>query len=223
MKHTIFATVLASTLMASSAFAALLTTTPGDKVIEGIKVAKTGQVNIPGADSSQPTQQIPVDLIGAGLRSKKVVIVNVKVYVAELMSSDASKFVRTDADALKSLDDSRTVAIRLTFLRGVDASTVQTSFKEALQANKINVADAAISQFLKAVDAGGDAANGKPLTIVTQKNADKTETVYYEDTNGKVTKVDGNEGFSKQLMAIWLGTPSDNGVANLKAQLIKGL
>jgi hypothetical protein len=216
MKRTIFATVLASTLMASSAFAALLTTTPGDKVIEGIKVAKTGQVNI-------DNQQIPVDLIGAGLRSKKVVIVNVKVYVAELMSSDASKFVRTDADALKSLDDSRTVAIRLTFLRGVDAATVQTSFKEALQANKINVADAAISQFLKAVDAGGDAANGKPLTIVTQKNADKTESVYYEDTNGKVTKVDGNEGFSKQLMAIWLGTPADNGVANLKAQLIKGL
>lgn len=216
MKRTIFAAVLASTLMASSTFAAVLTTTPGDKVIEGIKIAQTGQVNI-------ENQQLPVSLIGAGLRAKHVVIANVKVYVAELLSSDASKFVRTDADALKSLDDSRTIALRMTFLRGVDAATVQTSFKEALDANKVNTADAAMSQFLTAVAKGGDAVNGKTLTIVMQKNADKTESVYYEDSNAKVTKVDGRQGFSSEIMSIWLGTPADSGVANLKVQLIKGL
>jgi hypothetical protein len=218
MKKLIFAALFSTTLAASSAFAALLTTTAGDKSIEGIKIAQEGQVNIDG-------QQLPVSLVGAGLRAKKVVIVNVKVYVAELLSSDASKFVRDDKNdaALNSLDNSRTTALRMTFLRGVDAATVQTSFKEALQANSVNVTDASVAQFLKAVEKGGDAVNGKALTIVTQQNADKTESVYYEDSNGQVTKINGNQGFARQLMSIWLGKSADSGVAALKAQLIKGL
>jgi hypothetical protein len=218
MRTSLFAAaVLATTLIASSSFAALLTTTPGDKVINGVKIAKDGQVNING-------QQIPVELIGAGLRAKRVVIANVKVYVAELLSSDASKFVRTDADALSSLDQSRTIALRLTFLRGVDAATVQTSYKEALDANKISTSDAAIAQFLQAVTAGGDADNGKAMTIVTNKEANGDETVYYEGTkDGAPAKITGPKGFSNKLMAIWLGTPADSGLANLKTQLIKGM
>lgn len=217
MKRQIFATILASTLMASSAFASILTTTAGDKSIEGVKIAKTGTVTVDGAP-------VAVTLIGAGLRSKKVVIVNVKVYVAELLASDAGKFVRNENDALKSLEQSQTIAIRLNFLRGVDAETVQSSFKEALQANNVNINDAAVAQFLAAVKNGGDAANGKALTIVTQKDATTgKETVSYEDTAGKVTRTTGDAGFSSKIMSIWLGNPSDNGVANLKAQLIQGL
>lgn len=208
--------LLATAALSSTATAGILTTTPGSKTIESVQIASEGTVNVEG-------QKLPVSIIGAGLRAKKVALFNVKVYIAELLSSDASKFVRTDAGALTSLDESRTLAIRLNFLRGVDAPTVQTSFSEALKVNGINMTQPAIAQFLKAVADGGDAVSGKALTIATQKNADRTEVVYYEDSNGKVTKITGPEGFSRQIMAIWLGAPSDVGVANLKQQIIKGL
>jgi hypothetical protein len=208
--------LIATVTLSSSAFAAILSTTPGSKTIEKIQVANEGTVSVEG-------QNLPVSIIGAGLRSKKKAMFNVKVYVAELLSSDANKFVRTSDGALNSLELSRTIALRLNFVRGVDAPTVQTSFTEALKANGVNVADQHVAQFLKAVTEGGDAVSGKALTIVSQKYADKTEAVYYEDANGKVTKIHGNEGFSRKLMSIWLGTPSDDGVANLKAQIIQGL
>lgn len=209
-------TLFAVAALSSSAFAGILSTNAGSKNIEGVQIANDGTVSI-------ENQQIPVSIVGAGLRSKRVAIVNVKVYVAELLSSDASKFVRTEADALSSLEQSRTIALRLTFVRGVDAPTVQTSFAEALKANNVNTNDGAIAQFLKAVAEGGDAVSGKTLTIVTQKNADKTEAVFYEDSNGKMTKVMGAQGFSREIMSIWLGNPSDSGVGALKQQLIQGL
>lgn len=216
MKATLLSTILATTLFASSSFAALLTTNAGDKSIEGVKIAKDGQVNING-------QQIPVSIIGSGLRTKKVVIVNVKVYVAELLSSDASKFVRSADQALSSLDQSRTIALRLTFLRGVDADTVQTSYKEALDANNISTSDAGVAQFLAAVKAGGDADNGKTMTIVTSKEADGSETVYYEGTkSGDPAVIKGAKGLSNKLMSIWLGESADSGLETLKAQIIKG-
>lgn len=206
----------AALLFSVSAFAGILQTTPGSKSVENVQIAQEGSVSVGG-------QQIPVSIIGAGIRTKKVAIVNVKVYVAELLSSDSSKFVRNETDALNSLEQSRTIAMRLNFVRGVDAPTVQTSFAEALKTNGVDTSETAVAQFLTAVAQGGDAVSEKTLTIVTQKNADLTETVFYEDSNGKVTQVNGPQGFSRKLMSIWLGNPADAGVANLKQQMIKGL
>lgn len=211
------ATLVMTSLFATSAFAGLVTTTKASgKSVEGVSVAQEANVNL-------NNQAIPVSVIGAGLRTKKVLIAKVKVYVAELLSSDASKFVRADGKALASLEESRTIALRMTFLRDVEAEKVQTSFKEALATNQVNTNDAAVSQFLAAVSNGGEAKSGKSLVIVTQKNADGSESVSYEDTNGKVTTVAGTKGLSAKIMSIWLGKPSDDGVANLKAQIIQGL
>lgn len=216
MKSSVLALV-ATTLVATSSMAGLVSPTKASgKSVEGVKIAQEANINI-------ENQSIPVSIIGAGLRTKKVLIAKVKVYVAELLSSDASKFVRKSSEALKSLEESRTITLRMTFLRNVEAEKVQTSFKEALAANNVNTNDAAVSQFLKAVANGGDAVEGKTLTVVTNKNADGSEKVYYEDTNGKVTVVSGNAGLSKNLMSIWLGTPSDSGVADLKSSIIEGL
>lgn len=212
-KHLI--TMAAFALMTSSAFAGIVTTTAGDKNIEGVQIAKEGTVSI-------ENQQIPVSIIGAGLRAKKVAIVNVKVYVAELLSSDASKFVRTEAEALSSLDQSRTTVLRMNFLRAVDAASLQAAFADGLKANSLSTSDAEMASFLKAIADSGDAAAGKALTFVTQKNADKTETVYYEDANGKVTKLSGNEGFSKKVLSLWMGISQDAGVQKMKEQIIQG-
>ena len=78
-----FVTMIAVAMLSTSAFAGILKTTAGDKAIEGVQIAKEGTVSIGGQD-------LPVSIIGAGLRKKKVAIMQVKVYVAELLSSDAS-------------------------------------------------------------------------------------------------------------------------------------
>lgn len=215
MKLQIFS-VLLGLALSTSAYAALLSTTTGSHAIEGVKISTQGEVEVSG-------QKLPVTTIGAGLRAKKVLIATVRVYVAELLSSDASKFVRTESESLKTLEESRTIAIRLTFLRSVDAPTVQSSFKEALVANKVNVAEATLAKFLANVSNGGDAAASKSMTIVTTKNADLTETISYEDTNGKVSSVTGPQGTSAKIMSIWLGTPADDGLKSLKLQLLKQL
>lgn len=206
---------LALIAVSSSAFAGILSTTPGSRTIEDVKIAQEGKVTI-------ENQDIPVSIIGAGLRKKKVAIAQVKVYIAELLSSDASKFVRTESEALASLDQSRTIALRMNFVRGVDAATVQTSFSEGFAANSISVADSSVSAFLSAVRNGGDAVSGKALTVVAQKNADKSETIYYEDSNGKVTSIQGAEGFSKKVLSLWLGKGADAGVDALRQQIISG-
>lgn len=210
-------TLAAFVAMTSTASAALLNTTKqSGKSIESVSISQEATVAI-------ENQQIPVSIIGAGLRSKKVAIVNVKVYVAELLSSDSSKFIHDEKSALASLDQSRTIAYRLNFVRSVDAPTVQSSFAEAFKVNGVDVKETAVAQFLAAVAAGGDAVSGKSLTIVAQKNADKTEAIYYEDSNGKVSKVTGPEGLAKKIFVICLGKGADAGVDNLRTQIVKGL
>lgn len=214
MKSIILSIALAISV---SAQASILTSTKASaKQIESISITQEASVNV-------ENQSIPVSIVGAGLRQKKVAIVKVKVYVSELFSSDASKFVRTETDALTSLNQSRTIAYRLNFVRTVDAATVQTSFGEAFKANNIDVAMPEMAQFLAAVKNGGDATAGKALTIVAQKNADKSETVYYEDSEGKVTKITGTEGFASRVFVICLGKGADAGVDDLRGQIIKGL
>lgn len=207
----------AITLGATSGFAGILKTNAGLKSIEKIQIAKDGTVTIDG-------KEVLVSLIGAGLREKKVVLFHANVYVAELLSDEAAKFVRTEAEALNSLEQSRTIALRLNFLRTVDGTTIQKSFAEALKVNSVNLESEPIAKFLTAVSSGDEIAKGKSLTIVSQKKADKTETLYYEDGNGKVSSpLTGPEGFSKQIMSIWLGKSTDPEIEVLKQNLIKGL
>lgn len=204
--------IIASYTLSSNA--SVLSKEGGSQTIEGIQVSKTAILDV-------NNQKIGMDLIGAGLRGKKVLFTQVKVYVAELFSSDASQFIRTKKDALTSLDKSRATAIRLTFLRSVDAETVQTSFRDALDANAIDTESKQMSTFLNAVNNGGEAVNGQSMIIATQKNADKTETVFYEDTQGHINTIQGPEGFAQEIMAIWLGQAADPGISELQNQILQ--
>src|SRR5207253_11327692 len=124
-----FATTLALGL---SAQASLLKLDAGQKSDNGVNVSTGGTATIDGKDFDLKT-------VGSGLRSKKVLLLNVKVYVAQLLVSSPNTFVHKDADALKSLDDSQTVAIQLSFLRTVGADKVQVSFRDAFDANGVNI------------------------------------------------------------------------------------
>lgn len=206
--------VLCLLFVSSYGFAALLSSEPGSVKIESVMVAKSATAHIGGKD-------VALSLLGAGLRAKKVIFVDVKVYVAELFAAETSGFARSSEGALASLDGAKTVALRLHFLRDVEADKIQTSFREALTVNKVDLNSAPMKAFLKSVTDSGAATKGATLTLVLQKNADGSESVSYEDASGKVTETAGGTGFAKSLLSIWLGTPSDSGVEKLKSELLK--
>jgi hypothetical protein len=201
---------LVSILIASTAMADLLKLEAGKDKLEGVSLAT----------SATTAQNRKLSFVGAGLRAKKVIMVNVNVYVAQLFVADAGKFKKSESEALNSLTAAQPVALQLHFLRDVDAKKVHTSFKEALEANKVDVKKPEIQSVLEAVSQGGEAKKGKTLTLLGVKNPDGTETINYEDANLKTNTVSGPSGFIKDVFSIWLGQPSDDGVARLKASLL---
>jgi len=190
--------------------AGLLTLTAGNKQLEGVTLNQTAQIT--GAD-------VKMSLLGAGLRAKTVLFVPAKVYVAELFSNEAAKFSR-DNNALKSLENVTFTAVRLTFLRGVDAATVASSYREALAANNVNLKDPAIVQFLSNVEKGGDAADKKSFVMLLILNKSGGTTLFYEDTKGAQSQVEGTRALQQQILSIWLGASSDAGLEKLKKSLL---
>ncbi|MGZ3742977.1 MAG: chalcone isomerase family protein [Pseudobdellovibrionaceae bacterium] len=160
-------------------------------------------------------------LVGAGLRNKKVLMLNVRVYVGEFFVADPAKFKKTPSEALKSLPEAAPAMIRLHFLREVDAEKVQASFKEALEANKIDLKKPEVQKFLEAVRTGGEAKKGKSLSVLGVKKSDGSEAITYESSNSKAITVSGGPGFIQDIFSIWLGQPSDEGVEKLKAEILK--
>lgn len=193
----------------SPALAQILKTQAGSEKIEGVA--------LPASASTAEGQKL--QFVGAGLRNKKVVMVNVRVYVGSFLIADTAKFKK--ADALKTVTEASPAAIQLHFLRDVDADKVQSSFKEALEANKVDLKKTEVQKFLDAVKNGGEAKKGSTLTILGSKRSDGSEVVVYEDSNLKATTVSGGAGFIQDIFSIWLGHPSDDGVAKLKSDILK--
>jgi hypothetical protein len=113
-------------------------------------------------------------------------------------------------------------AIHLTFLRGVDAATVQVSFRDALDANDIDLNNKGIAAFLAAVKEGADAKDGKSMNISLQKDSKGVVTVVYENTSGVEKTITGDETLFKGILSIWLGEPADSGLETLRAVILKG-
>lgn len=211
MKH--FAALILSLTMATTAYGALLSNEGSKGKLEGVNLSSSGSANI-------ESENIKLSQIGSGLRAKKVLFVNIKVYVAELFVSTPEQFKKADSEALASLKDQKAVAVQLHFLRSVDADNVQKSFKEALKINNVNLDDAAVKQFLDSVNQGGEAKEGKALTILGAKLKDGSEEVLYENTSGAVSTIIGKAGFVEKIFSIWLGKSADDGVAQLKKSIL---
>jgi hypothetical protein len=201
-------------LVGLTANAGLLTLSGGSKKIENVILNQTAVVT--GSD-------VKMTLAGAGLRSKTVLFVPTKVYVAELFTNDRAKYSRDVNSALKSLENVSVTAVRLTFLRSVDAPTVASSYREALVANNVNLKDPSIVQFLADVEKGGDASSGKSfvmLMILTKEGGTK---LYYEDTKDQVSVVDGPRALQQNILSIWLGESADSGLKKLKESLVQSV
>ena len=204
--------LLTITIVLATAFAYgdLLKLSGGTLQIENIILNKTATT--PAA--------VEMKLVGAGLRSKNVLFVDTKVYVLELFSTEAEKFSR-DQNALKSIALTHSVAIRMTFLRTVDAQTVANSYKEAFAANGVSLKDPAINGFLNVVAKGGDAQSGKSLTILMYQDVNNGTSLVYEDTQLQQASLSGGRDLQEKVLSIWLGQPADSGLKTLKNSLIK--
>ena len=210
-------TALAIALISSSAFASIFEQTVAGNSLKGVTVSKEANVTM-------NNQKLPLSLIGYGMR--KIVIV--PVYVAELLSSDASSFVRNSnaqsMESLNSLDKSRTTVIRLNFVRDVDSQKIRSAFEEAYALNnpgKDYKSDSEIKAFFEAVSTYSVIPKDKKLVIAFQKNADKSETLAFEGPDQKVTVVKGSQGFTRKVVAFWLGATSSE-LTSLRADLING-
>lgn len=208
--------VFSFALFAQVASAGVLTLEQGNKTIEGVNVAKSATLALPGA-----TEATKLDFIGAGLRAKKVLVANVKVYVAQIFADNAGKFVRTEDGAMASMKDMKAAAVNLTFLRSVDAPTVQVSFRDAFDANDVDLNNKGIAAFLAAVKESADAKDGKSMSMSMKKD-NGVVTLVFEGTNGVEKTVTGDEKLFDAILSIWLGEPADSGLETLKTKLIKG-
>jgi hypothetical protein len=214
------AVVLLGLLIATSAFADGLTS-PVAAICQNASDCSVSGVNLTSsATAVVSTRSTPLHLLGAGLRKKKVAIVDVNVYVGQLYSDNASTFVRTGDGALASLDANKTVALTMTFLRDVSADQVQGAFQDALAANNVDQTSTEMAAFLNAVEAGGDAKNGKVITTIGEKLDDGTEVVTYVNDQAPAVSVVGPKGFVSAIMSIWLGTPSDTDLGKAKNDMM---
>ncbi|HEY8271624.1 MAG TPA: chalcone isomerase family protein, partial [Pseudobdellovibrionaceae bacterium] len=123
--------------------------------------------------------------------------------------------------ALKSVSEAAPAMMQLHFLRDVEGEKVQTSFKEALEVNKVDLKKPELQKFLEAVRIGGEAKKGKSLSILGSKKSDGSEVITYENSNSKIIAISGGPGFIQDIFSIWLGQPSDDGIEKLKADILK--
>jgi hypothetical protein len=214
MKKALFALVVMASMVSQ---AALLTYEAGPQQLSGVVLNKTASIN----DASGKPTALKLDLLGAGLRSKTVLVVEAKVYVAQLFSDNKAGFSR-DGGALTSLaQNSNRVALKIDMLRTVDANTLAASFKEALAANGYAI-DAELNNLITAVQSAAEATSGKAVTLLLVKDTKNNQTdLYYEDTKGAVKSFVGSQQLMTKVLSIWLGTPVDKGLEKMKNQLLQ--
>lgn len=203
---------LLSTLLATSAFAGMLTVTPGSAEIEKVKVSSAAAAKV--ADRSYSLK-----LVGAGLRYKKVALFKADVYVGELFVDSPEKFTKTREGALASLANQKAAAIRMTFLRDVEGEKVSSSFKDGLEENKVEISGN-VKAFLDAVKGGGESKKGSTLVLLGEKLAGGKEAVSWETGAGKVTTISGEAGLVKTIFSIWLGEIDDSGLESLRDEML---
>jgi hypothetical protein len=174
----------------------------------------------PKADIEWKGEKTTLELAGKGLRVKKVVFVNVKVYDAYFYASDMGTLQRTEKDFLTSLDTQKRFAMRLKFLRSVDAEAVRNSYRDALKANEVDLEGPGVKEFLQAVELGGEVKEGQNLSMIGVRTA-TGESLLFENARGEVAEIKGAAGFLKQIMSIWFGETPEAAMLDLKKSLLK--
>lgn len=195
--------------------ASVITLTNGKTEKQGVLISTGGIATLEG-------QAYPLTTVGSGVRFKKVFF-DVKVYVAQLLMAEESKFVRTLDGALGSLSQQNSFAMHLTFLREVPMDKLTSAFEEGFAANKVNMRDADIMNFMNMVRLGGAGEDGGTLSVIVIRNADGSETITYEVVRSHkpfLASIKAQAGLAGKIFSLWLGVPADDHLAKLKLELL---
>jgi hypothetical protein len=214
MNKTIWMTQILALLVSSQVFAGMITLNAGTQNNDGVNISLGGTATIAGRSYDLTT-------VSSGMRKHYVLIKGIRIYVLQLMvdTADSANFVK-DTNGTLGLDSvmkMKAAALHLSFVYDVSASDVQTSFKAAMQANKVDTTRADIAQFLQAVVDGGNAHNGKTIVIMGEMASD---TITYEDNNGTEHTITGSGSLVHDIFSIWLGTSADRGLSELREELL---
>lgn len=152
---------------------------------------------------------------GSGIRKKKVVIAKVSVY--RLDSYVDCKGVASDGELKASVGlSAKNWALKLTFLRDVDSSKIRSSFKEALEANQVDVsASAPAGQLLEKVQV--DLKEGQTLWVVGEKNSptEKVEIIFPSQSVWTA-----GSSIASDFAKIWFGVTKESTMETLQSEIL---
>lgn len=217
MKSTLLTVFIAIAFTFNFAGAVSLKTETTANLFEKAKLVKS--VTLQNDDKTE-TQMLAVS---HGLRKKAVFgLVAVNVYVMQILAARPEKLVKTEDGFLASIKDAGPVQLHLTFLRDLPGEKISSSFKDGLEANKIDVKNLSpeLTQVLGEISAITEFKDGESFSITFTWAGDKA-TAYLTDATLKIKTVTGDKVFADQLLSIWFGKPADGKLENLKKDLIK--
>lgn len=205
-----------------NAFAGFVTYTPDEEVFHDVKLSKEAQVKLGEREVTMPR-------IGKGLRVKETIFGTFDVSVVELFASSPEKFVRTEAEAISSLQQSEVITLTQTFMRNVEASKIEGAYADGFARNKavldeagLSVKTSPIKDLLKKIRESDDISKGERMTVTLVRSGDTWNMVFDYGTLEPL-HIEGNAGLGKVFLALWFGnTGDDAGLTALKAALLSG-
>lgn len=169
----------------------------------------------PSAEVVDNGETYELPLTGRGIRQKRVIFVDVDVYLA------ASYVVREHLPLrdtpLRKIQESPFEVMQLTFVRNVSGSDIQNSLRESLTANGVDTNRPGIQSIFQQFS-GGILSGQTFLILSRQRRNENHESVIIATPAGSHTVSGDNLG--GDLWRAWFGTPADDGLSRLRSRLI---
>lgn len=202
----------ASFLLASTALASVISTTPSSQKVADVAVLE--KLILHGEDGQKV--EASLDIVGAGLREKFFF----NIYVGQLLADRAGEFVREDDKAVDSLMKSEVVGLHMTFLRAMSGDDLSNAFVAGFARNNVDVESSGPKAFLSAVGQLGNFSQQSVLALVGDRRTSEQETLVIETATSS-QRITVPNGTVRQIMLLLLGnTSGDSGLTKLKQQII---
>lgn len=159
-------------------------------------------------------KKVPFYLTGAGVRTKKVVLLKVDVYVAASYLDQKGGISKQNP--MQTISQSRGKAMVLTFLRDIDKEKIRETFTEALLNNDVDIQLPEVKKFLTGVQF--DIKEKDQWVFLGYRMPEGSEMLLLETPKGKIEGKGKN--LATQFWKMWFQKPIDNGVESLKEKLL---
>lgn len=155
-------------------------------------------------------KEYPIYLTGAGIRRKKVVIVTVNVYAA-------AHYVSTPkTSTADGVFRSQAKVMRFTMLRDVSADQLRDAFIESMKVNGVDIQnDPFWSQLFARLDVSVAAGQ-----VITFAGVTDDQGMDHLIISGPKTVTAKGVGIVNTFWRQWFGIAADDGIAELKPQLL---